>query len=108
MPEQLEFIAHDWAGMFERLGRYTHVPTGETLLCHAYYDQDAWDRAQLEFFKRFPGLVVYDNARSGPYRPEGRVLGVTDEICVKLAQRLAVTLERKDPTCPQMSGMACP
>ncbi len=85
----MDFIAFDWCGFNENLGRFTHMPSGDTLVQQGF-DQRKWDQRQLEFFKKYPGLTVYNNERPGPYRPEGKVMGTTEEICARLERRLAI------------------
>jgi hypothetical protein len=82
-----EFIAHDFCGWNEQYGRYTHCPSGATLVCRPGMDQTAWDRAQLEFLSKLPGLPVH--SCPGTYTTEGtRLMGTTDEICERLRSRL--------------------
>lgn len=81
-----EFIAHDWCGWNERYGRYTHMPSGDTLLCGPDMGQTQWDNAQLEFLQQHPGLTVYECP--GAYNTDGKSMGTTDEICARLRKRL--------------------
>lgn len=81
-----EFIAHDWCGWNEQHGRYTHLPSGKTLVCQGWMGQRQWDQAQLEYLEGFPGLNVHDCP--GPYTTDGKLMGTTDEICERLRQRL--------------------
>lgn len=84
MPDS--FIVHDWCGWNDRYGRYTHMPSGATLVCQAWMGQQEWDKAQLEFLERFPGLNVHDCP--GAYSTDGRLMGSTEEICARLQERL--------------------
>ena len=85
-----EFIAHDWAGWDENQGRFTHVPTGNTLLFQRYWNQAEWDAAQLEWFKKYDGsLTVHDCP--GAYNTEGRLMGIVSEICGRLERRLGLS-----------------
>jgi hypothetical protein len=83
----MEFIAFDWCGWNDRYGRYTHMPSGETLLCRPYFSQAEWDIAQLEWFKKFPGLNVHD-CPTGPYSTNGPLKGTTDELVEQLTAKL--------------------
>lgn len=83
---QVAFIAHDWCGWNDQYGRYTHLPSGDTLVCRPGMGQDDWDRAQLQYFRKYPGLNVYDCP--GAYTTDGRLMGSTDEICARLEDRL--------------------
>lgn len=85
----MEFIAHDWAGWHERLGRFTHMPSGETLLCRGYWGQEEWDRAQLEWFRQYDGAVTVHEC-PGAYNPGGKLMGTVAEICDRLEKRLSV------------------
>jgi len=82
----MEFIAFDWCGWDERFGRFTHLPSGETLVCRDGMGQIAWDKAQLNFFQKFPGLNVH--SCPGAYTTDGRLMGTTEEICERLKKRL--------------------
>lgn len=86
---QAAFIAFDWCGWNDNYGRFTHLPSGDTLVQRHGMRQHDWDKAQLEWFRKFPGLTVYNNARPGAYRPDGDVMGTTEEICQRLEGRLS-------------------
>lgn len=79
----MEFIAHDWCGTFER---YTHMPSGKTLVCEAWMNQQDWDIAQMDFFLEYPGLDVHECP--GVYDTKGRLLGSTDSLYEKLKTKL--------------------
>lgn len=81
------FIVHDWCGWDERQGRFTHSPSGDTLLCPPDASQRSWDRAQLAWFRKYPGLTVH-RCPTGPYRETGDTMGTTEEICARLEGRL--------------------
>ncbi len=84
------FIAHDFCGWMERYGRYTTCfpDNNETLTCAAWMTQKDWDKAQLEFLQKFPGITVHKCP--GVYTTVGtEVMGTTDEICDRLRKRLA-------------------
>jgi hypothetical protein len=49
--------------------------------------QRDWDKAQLEYFRKYPGLVVY-KCPTGPYRRTEETFGTTEEICQRLEARL--------------------
>lgn len=82
------FIAHDWCGWNQQYGRFTHMHTGDTLICKASWGQSEWDQAQLEYFSKYPGINVYDCP--GEYNRNGRLMGSTNEICERLEKRLFV------------------
>lgn len=81
------FIAFDWCGAFEDYGRFTHMPSGETLVQQGWMKQEDWDKAQLEWFRKFPGLTVC-RCLSGPYHLNDNTMGTTEEICSRLEKRL--------------------
>jgi hypothetical protein len=84
-----EFIGFDWAGWNDSQGRFTHIPSGETLLCQRHWDQAEWDRQQLVWFNEYsPDLKVYDCP--GAYNTDGKLLGTLAEICSRLERRLGV------------------
>lgn len=83
----MEFIAFDWCGWNERYGRFTHMPSGDTCLQPCDADQRSWDKKQLEWFKKYPGIKVC-RCLTGPYVLNDNLMGTTDEICDKLKQRL--------------------
>lgn len=80
------FIAFDWCGWNDRYGRFTHVPSGDTIVCQGWMGQEDWDAKQLEFFQKYPGLTVYKCLTN--YRNKGDSMGTTEEICTRLAKRL--------------------
>jgi len=83
-----EFIAHDWCGWNDNNGRFTHMPSGVTLLCQLYWTQKQWDRAQLDWFRKYAeNLTVHECP--GAYNMEGKLLGTVAEICGRLELRLA-------------------
>lgn len=82
------FIAHDWCGWNENYGRYTHVPSGDTLVCKAYMNQMQWDQAQHDWLNKYPDLTVH-SCPTGPYSQEGKSMGTTTEICARLQSRLS-------------------
>lgn len=83
---EAHFIAHDWCGWNSRFGRYTHMPSGDTLVCEGWMGQADWDKAQLEWMKKYPGLNVHKCP--GAYSTDGLLMGSTDEICQRLEARL--------------------
>lgn len=84
----VEFIAHDWAGWNENHGRFTHVPSGGTLLCRRYWGQEEWDKAQLDWLRQYDGtLTVHDCP--GAYNTDGKLMGTVAEICERLEKRLS-------------------
>ena len=88
----MKFIAFDWCGWNEQYGRFTFCDfdshdSGDTLVCRPGMDQRAWDQAQLEWFRKYPGLTVYRCPES--YHPNNDVMGTTEEIIQRLESRLA-------------------
>ncbi len=59
----------------------------DTLVCQGWMGQRDWDKAQLEYFRKYPGLVVY-KCPTGPYRRTEETFGTTEEICQRLEARL--------------------
>jgi hypothetical protein len=84
-----DFIAHDWCGWNEQQGRFTAMPNGETLVCQPWMGQNDWDKAQLEWFKRFSGSVVVHRCGDGPYRETGNIMGTVAGIAARLRARSA-------------------
>lgn len=85
--EQMAFIVFDWCGWNESNGRFTHMPSGDTLICKGWMGQREWDQAQSEFFAKYPGVKVY-RCLTGPYRKTDDLMGTTDEIVERLKTRL--------------------
>jgi hypothetical protein len=81
------FIAFDWCGWNENYGRFSHMPSCETLIQEGWMNQRDWDEAQLRWFEKFPGLTVCRCPR-GPYLLNDDIMGTTDEICTRLKARL--------------------
>jgi hypothetical protein len=85
----VQFIAFDWCGWNERYGRFTALPSGDTIICQGWMGQHDWDKAQLEWFKRFDGaVVVHRNTGAGPYRETGDLMGTVAEIVERLVTRV--------------------
>lgn len=81
-----EFIAHDWCGWNENHGRFTHVPSDDTLVCQPWMKQHDWDKAQLEWFQKYPDTLTVHECPS-TYTAEGtatmgtvRNRGSSDEV----------------------------
>lgn len=87
--DQEQFIAHDWCGFGERYGRYTHLPSGDTLVCRPDMGQVEWDKAQLAYMKKYPGLNVHECP--GRYTTDDPLLGTVDDIIVRLEKKLGIT-----------------
>lgn len=83
----MNFIAFDWCGFHENLGRYTLVPGGDTLVCQPWMGQADWDKAQLEWFRKQDGTLVVHKCLRGPYRETGETMGTVAEIVERLSQR---------------------
>jgi hypothetical protein len=86
--QQTAFVAHDLCGWHLQYGRFTHMPSGDTLVQEDWMGQADWDKAQLAFFRKHPGLNVHECP--GAYNTNGKLMGTTDEICARLRQRLGV------------------
>jgi hypothetical protein len=85
-----EFIAFDWCGAMDSYGRFTHMPSGKTLVQEKWMGQSDWDSKQLEWFKTFDSaLVVHKNLQNGAYRETGDTFGTVGEIIEKLERRFA-------------------
>lgn len=82
----VEFIAHDWCGSMQQYGRYTHMPSGDTLVCKAWMGQVDWDKAQLEYFQKYSNITVHECP--GQYTSDGALMGTVEEICARLTNRL--------------------
>lgn len=84
------FIAFDWCGRNGNYGRFTYVDrasgTSDTLVQRTAMGQYDWDKAQLEWFRKYPGLTVY--RCPGAYHPNDNVMGTVDEIIERLAVRV--------------------
>ncbi len=74
-----QVIIHDWCGWDEQYGRYTHSPSGDTLVCQAWMRQRDWDKAQLSFLQKYPDIQV---------RFQDGTSENTDTICARLIERL--------------------
>lgn len=85
---QTGFIAHDWCGWNETYGRYTHVPSGTTLVCQAWMGQRDWDKAQKKWLSKFGGSLVVHKCNEGPYRETGNTLGTVEQIIASLSANL--------------------
>lgn len=83
----MEYIAFDYCGWMENYGRFTHMPSGDTLVQQGWMGQADWDKAQLEWFRKYPGLTVC-RCLSGAYNLNSDTMGTTDEICTRLEARL--------------------
>ncbi|OWK34313.1 hypothetical protein [Fimbriiglobus ruber] len=81
-----EFIALDYCGWNQTYGRFTHIPSGDTLLCLPGMGQREWDEAQWLFLQQYPGLNVH--MCPGAYTTDAKLLGSADEICERLVKRL--------------------
>jgi len=83
-----EFIAHDWCGLNEQYGRFTHMPSGDTLLCGGWMGQLDWDKAQLEWLQKYDPALVVHKCPDGPYRETGNTMGNVGEIVGRLRSRV--------------------
>jgi len=88
MSNTAEFIVFDWCGCNSNYGRFTHMPTGRTLVCQAWMRQEHWDDAQLKWFKQFDGNIVVHRCLSGPYHETGDTMGTVAEIIGRLEKRV--------------------
>lgn len=82
------FIAFDWCGWNGNYGRFTHIPSGDTLVQPDCIGQREWDQAQMKWFSKYPQLTVH-RCPEGPYRETGDTMGTTDEVVTRLKERLA-------------------
>jgi hypothetical protein len=87
-PRTDGFIAHDWCGWDGRYGRFTHLPSSETLVCQSWMRQADWDKAQLEWFERFSSALVVHRCPVGPYRETGDKMGSVADIVARLRSRV--------------------
>lgn len=100
MPEKQtaqQFVVFDWCGWNERYGRFTHLPSGETLVCQAWMGQLDWDKAQLEWFEKLDGSLVVHRCERGPYHETGDSMGTVSEIVHKLRSRTEQDNKIKTP-----------
>ena len=84
------FIAFDWCGWNNRYGRFTLVAeeNSTTLVQQGHMGQKEWDHAQLEWFRKYPGLTVYRCPEN--YVPDPtNVMGTVEEIIQRLKERLS-------------------
>jgi len=88
--ESVPFIAHDWCGLNDHYGRFTHVPSGKTLVCEGWMLQADWDKAQLEWFAQFDGDIVVHRCPQGSYCETGDIMGSGSEITERLRARLSL------------------
>jgi hypothetical protein len=88
--EVIEFVAFDWCGWDERQGRFTHMPSGKTIVQGVDATQKGWDAKQLAFFKEYPPSTPVCRCPDGPYRLNDNRMGTCGSIVDKLTSRLAV------------------
>lgn len=81
------FIVFDWCGWGERYGRFTHMPSGETLVCQMWMGQADWDRAQLAWMLKYDGEMLVHRCERGPYHETGNLMGSVGEIMERLQRR---------------------
>lgn len=55
----MERIELDYAG-WKGWPRYTHYPTGDTLLRKPYMSDEQWAEAKISYFLKYPGVKVLD------------------------------------------------
>jgi hypothetical protein len=88
-PIAAKFIAYDYCGWNMKYGRFTAMPSGDTLTCQPYMGHLDWDKAQLAWFLRFDSdIVVHRNRGDGPYRETGDIIGKVSEIVARLRDSL--------------------
>lgn len=85
---ETKFIAFDQCGFGDRYGRFTALPSGDTLTCQAWMAQADWNKAQLKWFEQFPTTVVVHRCLSGAYRESGDTMGTVGEIIERLKNRV--------------------
>jgi hypothetical protein len=84
----MEFIAFDWCGWNEQQGRFTHMPSGKTLVCQQWMRQRDWDDAQMKWFQELSPELVVHKCLTGAYRETGETMGTVREIVARLEARL--------------------
>jgi hypothetical protein len=85
---EVKFIAFDWCGFAELYGRFTAMPTGDTLVCRQWMGQREWDAAQLAWFEHYnPAVAVY-RCLDGPYRETDDSMGTVGEIIERLKAKV--------------------
>lgn len=78
----VEFIARDGAGWMEARARYTHMPSGDTLLAQPWMSRDDWDERVLGFMSRYPGLNIH--SCPGRYSTDEPIVGTSDGVIASL------------------------
>jgi len=88
-PEGMEFIAYDRAGWGENTGldRLTHMPSGNTLLCHRAWGKRERDQARLDWYRNYDGWLTVHCCPEA-YSTAGLLLGTVAAICERIERRL--------------------
>jgi hypothetical protein len=68
MSEQ-ERIDQDFAGWGE-WARYTHSPSGDTLLRKPYMSSDEWHALKRDWLAKYPGVPIFDERGARMEREE--------------------------------------
>ena len=55
-----EQIVKDRAGFFRSHERYTHYPSGDTIVKQPHEEREAWEDRKQAFFRRHPSARVFD------------------------------------------------
>lgn len=86
-----KFIAFDWCGWNDKYGRYTLIDPNncDTLLQRGHYDQQQWDRVQLDWLRKYPLELVVYNCPNAYVADHNQKIGTVAEIIERLERRLA-------------------
>ncbi len=71
------FIAYDHCGWEGTSDRYTHMPSGDTLLETRELGEVARLNKRIAFFAKYPGLNIH--RCPGAYSMREKVIGTTDQ-----------------------------
>lgn len=86
--KQNQFVAHDWAGWNNGYERYTHMPSGDTLVSSRFDGAFAWNKAKLEWFQKYDGSLTI-HACPGAYTTDGRLIGTIEEQIEQLKKQMS-------------------
>lgn len=85
-----EFIAYDHAGWNDRHERFTHVPSGKTLLSQPHWSEPEYLKRRLDWYRQFDASLTV-HACPGSYSTDGRLLGTVGDICERIEAKLRET-----------------
>ncbi len=74
------FIAQDTCGWNDSHIRYTHMPSGHTLVSQPDMSRRDWAARKLAFMQKYPGLNIH--RCPSRYTTEAPIIGTTDD-CVR-------------------------